>query len=398
VRRFLLETSILERLSGPLCDAVTGRSDSQDLLEELERANPFLIPLDEERRWYRFHHLFRDLLGAELQRAEATRLPELHRRAAVWSEQHRLIDETIRHALAAGDAAWATRLVEEHLGETLHRGESVILDRWLSWLPDEVVRSRPPLCLAQAMLEWHRYRLDAVERLLQHVERALEARPELGSLRCPPRAEWWPTFARRSRCCVLRSQGSGVMASGRPSSHERRWHTWPSGSEVLASGPGGCRWPPTGTVVGCSRPDLAPPAGLGVAGEQAVSATTARRQLTRELHDSITSAIVLIGIQAGLADQMLDQGESGRAWAREALGTIRAMSRQVLEELQATVATLRGSLGANGPPPGVDQLDALTSQAAGAGLGVERRVEGVARRTVVRAGERGVSSCPAWRA
>ena len=74
------------------------------------------------------------------------------------------------------------------------------------------------------------------------------------------------------------------------------------------------------------------------------------------------------------------------------------MSRQVLEELQATVATLRGSLGANGPPPGVDQLDALTSQAAGAGLGVERRVEGVTRRTVVRAGERGVSSCPAWRA
>jgi LuxR family maltose regulon positive regulatory protein len=112
VRRFLLETSILERLSGPLCDAVTGRSDSQDLLEELERANLFLIPLDEERRWYRFHHLFRDLLGAELQRAEATRLPELHHRAAVWSEQHGLIDETIRHALAAGDAAWATQLVE----------------------------------------------------------------------------------------------------------------------------------------------------------------------------------------------------------------------------------------------------------------------------------------------
>ena len=75
-----------------------------------------------------------------------------------------------------------------------------------------------------------------------------------------------------------------------------------------------------------------------------------------------------------------DQGESGRARAREALGTIRAVSRQVLGDLLAIVATLRGSLGANGPPPGVDQLDALTSQAAGAGLGVERRVQGVARR------------------
>ena len=84
VRTFLLQTSILERLTGPLCDAVAGRSDSQDMLEELERANLFLIPLDEERRWFRFHHLFGDLLRAELQRAEGGRLPELHRRAAVW--------------------------------------------------------------------------------------------------------------------------------------------------------------------------------------------------------------------------------------------------------------------------------------------------------------------------
>jgi len=87
VRTFLLETSILERLCGPLCDAVTGRSDSQDMLEALERANLFLVPLDAQRRWWRFHHLFADLLRARLQRTEGTRLPELHRRAGEWCER-----------------------------------------------------------------------------------------------------------------------------------------------------------------------------------------------------------------------------------------------------------------------------------------------------------------------
>ena len=106
LRSFLLQTSILERLSGPLCDAVTGGTDSQELLEALERANLFLIPLDDERRWWRFHHLFGDLLRARLQRTEGAQLPELHRRAAAWCEQHGLIDEAIQHALASGDAIW----------------------------------------------------------------------------------------------------------------------------------------------------------------------------------------------------------------------------------------------------------------------------------------------------
>jgi LuxR family maltose regulon positive regulatory protein len=212
VRTFLLETSILKRLCGPLCDAVTGRSDGQDMLEELERANLFLTPLDEERRWWRFHHLFGDLLRAELQRAEGGRVPELHRRAAVWCEQHRLIDETIRHALAAGDPAWAARLVEEHLDEPLRRGESVILDQWLSWLPEGMVRSRPRLCLAQAMLEWHRYHLDVVERLLQHVERALQERPELREREVP--TEGGMVADPRAAIALLRAQVAGVRGDG----------------------------------------------------------------------------------------------------------------------------------------------------------------------------------------
>jgi len=185
LRSFLLQTSILERLSGPLCDAVTGGTDSQELLEALERANLFLIPLDDERRWWRFHHLFGDLLRARLQRTEGAQLPELHRRAAAWCEQHGLIDEAIQHALASGDAIWAARLVEQHANETLGRGENVSLGRWLSLLPDDVVRSRPALCLAQSLMEFHRGHLDSAERLLEQAERAFDPGQEQDGFEVP---------------------------------------------------------------------------------------------------------------------------------------------------------------------------------------------------------------------
>jgi len=185
VRRFLLQTSILERLSGPLCDAVTGDADGQGMLEELERANLFLIPLDEERRWWRFHHLFADLLRARLGRTKGGRVPELHRRAAAWCEQHGLIDDAIRHALASGDTLWAARLVEHHLSETLRRGESLTLRRWLSLLPDGVVRSRPALCLAEGLMDLHLGHLDSVERLLEHAERAFDTQAERQELGVP---------------------------------------------------------------------------------------------------------------------------------------------------------------------------------------------------------------------
>jgi LuxR family maltose regulon positive regulatory protein len=173
VRAFMLQTSILERLSGPLCDAVTGNGDGQGMLEELERANLFVLPLDEQRHWYRYHHLFADLLRARLLQLQPDRVAELHRRAAEWCEPHGLIDEAIRHAVAAGDMTWATRLVEEHLGETLRRGESVIV-RWLALLPDDTIRARPALCLAKAMTEFNLDHLEVAERLLQHAERAFD--------------------------------------------------------------------------------------------------------------------------------------------------------------------------------------------------------------------------------
>jgi LuxR family transcriptional regulator, maltose regulon positive regulatory protein len=185
LREFLLETSVLERLSGPLCDAVTGRADSQQLLEHIERVNLFLVPLDEVRRWWRYHHLFADLLRVHLAQEQPEQVPKLHQAAAAWCEQHGLVDEAVRHALASGDALWATRLVEQHLGETLRRGESVTLQRWLSVLPEEGVRSRPALCLAQGLMELHLGHLDSVERLLEHAERALEVSAERQGLEAP---------------------------------------------------------------------------------------------------------------------------------------------------------------------------------------------------------------------
>jgi LuxR family transcriptional regulator, maltose regulon positive regulatory protein len=174
VVRFLLETSVLDRLSGPLCDVVCGRTGSQRLLEQVERASLFLHPLDDVRGWWRYHHLFADLLRARLQQTEAGRVPELHRRAAEWCEQHGLIDEAIHHALGSGDGTWAARLVEQHLGETLGRDESVLLERWLSRLPDEAVRSRPALCLAEGLRQLFLGRLDSVERLLEQAELAFD--------------------------------------------------------------------------------------------------------------------------------------------------------------------------------------------------------------------------------
>jgi LuxR family transcriptional regulator, maltose regulon positive regulatory protein len=179
LRGFLLETSLLERLSGPLCEAVTGRADSQALLEQAERANLFLHPLDEVRGWWRYHHLFADLLRARLQREEPERVPELHRAAAAWHEAQGLADEAIGHALAAGDAAWAARLIERQIDACLFRWEGVTLQRWLAALPAELVRSRPRLSLAQARLALISGQLEAVEGPLEAAERrAAEAADE----------------------------------------------------------------------------------------------------------------------------------------------------------------------------------------------------------------------------
>jgi len=173
LRTFLRETSVLERLSGPLCDAVTGREGSQGLLEQAERAGLFVIPLDEVRGWWRYHHLFADLLRARLQEKQPGRVAQLHRNAAAWHEEHGLADDAIGHAAAAGETAWAARIIEQHYDLVYNiRGEAATIHRWLSVLPVEVVRSRPRLLLAQAIMAATSGHLHVVEPLLDAVEYA----------------------------------------------------------------------------------------------------------------------------------------------------------------------------------------------------------------------------------
>ena len=132
VRTFLLETSVLERLSAPLCDTVTSRPGSQALLEEAERAGLFVVPLDEVRGWWRYHHLFADLLRARLQAEQPGRVPELHRNAAAWYAERGLADDAIWHAVAAGELTWAARLIEQYFDELYYLGgEGTTLQRWL---------------------------------------------------------------------------------------------------------------------------------------------------------------------------------------------------------------------------------------------------------------------------
>jgi LuxR family maltose regulon positive regulatory protein len=174
VRNFLLQTAILDRLSSPLCDAVTGQEDGRGMLEALERGNLFVIPLDDQRQWYRYHHLFAEVLQAHLQEAQPDRMSMLHLRASGWYEQKGLRSDAIRHALAAKDFERAAGLIE------LARPAmdlSYQSSTWLGWvkaLPDVLIRTRPVLSVGYAWALLDGGELEASESRLQDAERWLD--------------------------------------------------------------------------------------------------------------------------------------------------------------------------------------------------------------------------------
>jgi LuxR family maltose regulon positive regulatory protein len=170
-RSFLLQTSILGRLSGPLCDALTGGSDSQDRLEELERSNLFLVPLDYKRQWYRYHHLFADLLRSELQRTAATLLPGLHHRASQWYAANGAVPEAVDHAIWGGDLREAGELVAANWNVCFSEGLVVTVQSWLDRLPVDMVLEDARLCLTRGWVARHTGNLGDVERWAQAAER-----------------------------------------------------------------------------------------------------------------------------------------------------------------------------------------------------------------------------------
>jgi LuxR family maltose regulon positive regulatory protein len=175
VQTFLLQTAILDRLTGSLCDALTGQDNGQAILEMLERGNLFIVSLDNERRWYRYHHLFADLLRQRLRQTQPEQVPTLHREAATWYEVQGLAAEALRHIFAAGDFQWAGRLVEQVGTATLwKRSDLTNLLHWLERLPEEVVHSRPKLCLLSAWAMYGSGQPEAIDPFLRSVESQLQ--------------------------------------------------------------------------------------------------------------------------------------------------------------------------------------------------------------------------------
>ena len=175
VQRFLLETSILDRLTGPLCDAVTGQDNGKLRLAALERANLFLVPLDDRRQWYRYHQLFADVLQARLLEERGEELPVLHRRASIWHDQNGEAFDAVRHALAAKDFDRAADLVERAVPAIRRNRQEAVLRGWLKVLPDDVVRARPVLGVGLVGALIVSGDVEDVETWLRDVERWLKS-------------------------------------------------------------------------------------------------------------------------------------------------------------------------------------------------------------------------------
>ena len=177
LREFMIQSSVLDRLSAPLCAAVTGNPDSELLLRQLERENAFVVALDSKREWYRYHHLFAELLRHELGQSSPGLVVELHRRASAWYRATDAIHEAIEHATAAGDFADAIELITSHWYEFLQQGRQATIASWIDRLPADTVAEDPNLCLTEAWLGVNTGRLDQVDRWIEAAGRAAAQRP-----------------------------------------------------------------------------------------------------------------------------------------------------------------------------------------------------------------------------
>jgi LuxR family transcriptional regulator, maltose regulon positive regulatory protein len=174
IQDFLLKTAILNRLNGSLCDALTGQGDGQETLEELEHANLFIVPLDHARRWYRYHHLFADLLSLRLQQTQLEMEATLHRRASQWYEQNGFADEAIEHLLHIKDFEQVTKLIADQVDFILNRGEYTKIWRWFNQIPVEFLHTKPDLSILNAWYLFSSGNLDEAEYNLQAAEKLFQ--------------------------------------------------------------------------------------------------------------------------------------------------------------------------------------------------------------------------------
>ncbi|MDX9952792.1 MAG: LuxR C-terminal-related transcriptional regulator [Anaerolineae bacterium] len=182
LQQFLLETSILQRLCAPLCDAVTAAAESSATLAELQRRNLFIIPLDGAHTWFRYHHLFAEFLKSHLKRARADMLPVLHRRAAEWCQAHDYPEEALHHAFAIPDYRYVSRLVVDNWRRIYHTGRLDTAVRWLEALPGDLLRQSPPLGVAYGWTLFIRGNYDQIAAYLDDITQAFDHMVASGEL------------------------------------------------------------------------------------------------------------------------------------------------------------------------------------------------------------------------
>jgi LuxR family transcriptional regulator, maltose regulon positive regulatory protein len=224
VRRFLLQTSILDRFTAALCDAVTGATDSARALEHLERADLFLVALDSARQWYRYHSLFAEVLRGRLAREMPEAVPELHRRASAWYRSTDAIREAAAHATAAGDVGDAVALVGRHWPRFLRAGQVETVDGWLRALPADAVTADWVLCLAAASVAIEQDRLDDAERWLAAAD------PVTSAEGAEPAPRTGPIASLRATLSLHRGDVGAALAQARtavatdPGGHTPWWN------------------------------------------------------------------------------------------------------------------------------------------------------------------------------
>ena len=182
IQEFLLKTSILARFTGALCDAVLEQQNSQQILIELEQKNLFLIPLDDERRWYRYHHLFADLLRYHLNHSYSGEVMDLHNRASLWYEQNDLFADALNHALVSNEIERIVQLTEEMTVYKLDHGELKVLLNWLERLPESAMMEYPWLLVTRTWALFNLGKYEAVEENLAEIERILSTQALPGKL------------------------------------------------------------------------------------------------------------------------------------------------------------------------------------------------------------------------
>lgn len=261
-RRFLLQTSILERLCGDLCDAVTGQRHGAQVLQRLERGNVFVVALDDQRRWYRYHHLFADVLRVRLQAEFPDQVAGLHRRASDWLATAGMPVEAIGHALPAGDLAGAADLLERS-GAAVEDGSRA--GTWLSQaraLPDELICARPALAVWYAYALLGTGDLEAAEAHVSEASGCWRRRHRRGGHRTAPgrsRLRSWDRCRVGSRWPARTWRPPTGMTPARWATPAAPWSWCPQGRRPAATRPRPCwAWPawPAGT---CSRPTVSSP-------------------------------------------------------------------------------------------------------------------------------------------